>query len=106
MASAEAEPFAEHSGVMSALRDNYARPDDANAVAGLVRSQQEVAAACSQREDQVKEAIKGGLLSAPANVLLGACHARCRPHFRLPPGLHSASCSYQQHHPVDPMPQS
>lgn len=59
MASAAHEVFAEHLGVIQALRDNYARTEDANAVAGLVRSQQEVAAACSQREDQVKETIKG-----------------------------------------------
>ncbi|KAL4857281.1 hypothetical protein ACK3TF_002572 [Chlorella vulgaris] len=58
MASAAHEVFAEHLGVIQALRDNYARTEDANAVAGLVRSQQEVAAACSQREDQVKETIK------------------------------------------------
>lgn len=53
------EVFAEHLGVISALRDNYARTEDAAAVAGLVRTQQEVAAACSAREEQVKEVIKG-----------------------------------------------
>ncbi|EFN55001.1 hypothetical protein CHLNCDRAFT_52771 [Chlorella variabilis] len=58
MASAAQDVFDEHLGVISALRDNYARTEDASAVAGLVRAQQEVAAACSQREEQVKEAIK------------------------------------------------
>lgn len=51
--------FAEHLSVIAALRDNYARAEDASAVAGLVRAQQDVAAACSQREEQVKDAIKG-----------------------------------------------
>ena len=51
--------FTEHLGVISALRENYARTEDASAVAGVVRAQQEVAAACSEREQQVKEAIKG-----------------------------------------------
>lgn len=59
MATAAQDVFTEHLGVISALRDNYARTEDATAVAGLVRAQQEVAAACVQREDQVKETIKG-----------------------------------------------
>ncbi|PRW57531.1 kinetochore Spc24-like [Chlorella sorokiniana] len=53
-----AAQFAEHLSVISALKDNYTRPDDAQAVASVVRSQQNAAAACSQREDEVKEAIK------------------------------------------------
>ncbi|KAL4452276.1 hypothetical protein ABPG75_007938 [Micractinium tetrahymenae] len=52
------EVFAEHLGVISALRENYMRTEDAVAVTGLVRAQQEVAAACSAREQQVKEVIK------------------------------------------------
>jgi hypothetical protein len=59
MATAAQDVFTEHLGVISALRDNYARTEDATAVACLVRAQQEVAAACGQREDQVKETIKG-----------------------------------------------
>lgn len=53
------EVFAEHLGVISALCDNYERTEDAAAVAGLVRAQHEVAAACTAREQQVKEVIKG-----------------------------------------------
>jgi hypothetical protein len=59
MTSAAQDVFQEHLSVISALRDNYARTEDANAVAGLVRAQREVAASCKQREDQVKESIKG-----------------------------------------------
>ncbi len=53
------EVFGEHLGVISALCDNYARTEDAAAVAGLVRAQHEVAAACTAREEQVKEVIRG-----------------------------------------------
>ena len=59
MATAAHDVFTEHLGVISALRDNYARQEDASAVAGLVRAQQEAAAASTQREDQAKSAIKG-----------------------------------------------
>lgn len=72
MASAAQDVFDEHLGVISALRDNYARTEDASAVAGLVRAQQEVAAACSQREEQVKEAIKGAP-GGSASVSSGCC---------------------------------
>lgn len=59
MANPAQDVFSEHLGVISALRENYARGEDAAAVASLVRSQQEVAAACSGREERVQEAIKG-----------------------------------------------
>lgn len=59
MSTAAQDVFSEHLGVISALRDNYQRTEDAVAVAGVVRAQQEVAAACSAREKQVKETIKG-----------------------------------------------
>lgn len=52
------EVFGEHLGVISALCDNYARTEDAAAVAGLVRAQHEVAAACTAREEQVAEVIR------------------------------------------------
>lgn len=61
MAAAAQDVFSEHLGVIAALRDNYQRTEDAAAVAGLVRAQQEVAAACSAREEQVKQTIKGAL---------------------------------------------
>ena len=69
MATAAQDVFTEHLGVISALRDNYARTEDATAVASLVRGQQEVAAACEQREDQVKETIRGRDSGQPARLL-------------------------------------
>jgi hypothetical protein len=63
--------FNEHLGVIQALRDNYARNEDAAAVSSLVRAQQEVSAACSQREKQVKETIKGEDRISPAVLHLG-----------------------------------
>ena len=64
---AQASQFQEHISVIGALRENYRRPDDAAAVASVVRSQQNAAAACSQREDEVKEAIKGARDRLPSS---------------------------------------
>ena len=72
--------FQEHLSVIAALKENYKRPEDAAAVASVVRSQQNAAAACSQREDEVKVAIKGAWAGARA------C-SRCSPPLLLLPPL-------------------
>lgn len=71
--------FGEHLGVIGALSDNYARNEDAAALAGVVRTQQDVAAACEAREEQVKEIVRGGrCLALPPALAVGAA-AACRP---------------------------
>ena len=50
--------FEEHVAVISALKDNYARKDDASTVLGIVRAQEEIAQLCTSREEQVKLSIK------------------------------------------------
>lgn len=93
--------FNEHLGVIQALRDNYARNEDAAAVATLVKTQQELSAACSQREKHVKETIKreDGRSSAmrprtehsgalPAVVCVYVHRAACRPLAELTGRVH------------------
>lgn len=86
MAAAAQDVFSEHLGVIAALRDNYQRTDDAAAVAGLVRAQQEVAAACSGQEEQVKQTIKGAL---PGRGMQRCCRER----LRCAPILALAACA-------------
>ncbi|GAB4819058.1 hypothetical protein N2152v2_006104 [Parachlorella kessleri] len=50
--------FEEHVAVISALKENYARKDDASTVLGIVRAQEEIAQLCTCREEQVKQSIK------------------------------------------------
>jgi hypothetical protein len=76
MALAAQDVFAEHLGVISALRDNYARTEDAAALAGLVAAQRESATACEEREQRVKEAIRGAW---GAGVVEGDRRARLPP---------------------------
>ena len=54
-----ADVFDEHLSVISALRDNYARKEDVNAVAAVGSMQAEIAQLCSGREEDVKQAIRG-----------------------------------------------
>jgi kinetochore protein Spc24 len=62
--------FEEHLGVIAALKDNYARKDDAHAVSSVLKLQEEISQLCCTREEQVKTAIKG------------ECHATRRPRRR------------------------
>ena len=59
MAQLATDVFDEHLSVIAALRDNYVRKDDAAAVLGIQRVQQEIAQLCSGREEHVKQSIRG-----------------------------------------------
>ena len=52
-------PFDEHIKIMSALRDNYVRSDDASCVARIAQERSEIEQACSRKEANIASVIKG-----------------------------------------------
>eukprot|EP00887_Chlorella_sp_A99_P007705 scaffold20.g7705.t1 len=66
---AASDSFEEHLNVLAALKDNYAKPDDARKVAEVVQLQQHVQRQCGEREEEVKNAIRA--LSQRVNEVEG-----------------------------------
>lgn len=58
MAGLVQDIFEEHLSVITALKDNYARHDDAHSVATIKAIHNELAELCSVRETEVKKAIQ------------------------------------------------
>ena len=86
MAAPSGDIFEEHLGVITALRENYMRRDDAMTVANINSLREQVAQLCRAREDEVKEAIKGAFV-----CLCGTRTRGCESHTQ------SSLCSWISH---------